>query len=309
MTDEPRRPERDAYADVGQAMRLAIERFLSGAEGRTLTRDARVFLAVLHLVASYSRLADRVYVAQISELAQIVGDVDERHTRRSLQKLHKLGAIDWQPSRGAGRQSWVSLPSHAADRPLVNTVAVANPAASGLSADDRAAERAAQEERVRGLWDAVVAHVERATIHPEARKEFARLVRVLEEHGATPAQVEERAKAYKRHPTLGRVMLTLPALVKWWEALASPTVDLYALTESWVRNVGWRFDDVDLVDELRDRLRRGAITRDQALELLELGRELRREFSQPDADPIEDFADVADLARGSLEQARRRDVA
>lgn len=99
---------RDPYVDVGRALRSSIASFLEG----TRDRRTRVFLAVLYLTASYSRITDRVYVAQIAELAAIPGDTAAdgyRHTRRALKELHDHGSIVWASSRGRGKQSSVSL--------------------------------------------------------------------------------------------------------------------------------------------------------------------------------------------------------
>ena len=92
---EHRPRERDRYVDVGIEMRAAIDRAIAAG---ALNRVARVFLAVVHLTPAYSRLNDpRVYVAQIAAIAKILGDVDERHTRRALATLaearrHRVGA-------------------------------------------------------------------------------------------------------------------------------------------------------------------------------------------------------------------------
>jgi hypothetical protein len=110
------RETRDQYAVVGTAMRASIERAIAAGG---LNRLARVYLAVLYLTASYSRLTDRVFVAQIAVVARIAGDVDERHTRRALSKLARLGVIGWEPSRGRKSASWVSLTPSAARRPLM----------------------------------------------------------------------------------------------------------------------------------------------------------------------------------------------
>jgi hypothetical protein len=75
------------------------------------------------------------------------------------------------------------------------------------------------KEQVEQVWEAVDREGMPAPIHPEARKEHARLVRVLAAHGATGADVSAVCRAYRGHKTLGEAMLTLPALVKWWQQL------------------------------------------------------------------------------------------
>ncbi len=142
--------------------REAIERFIEAAGPNRLTR---VFLAVEYFTALYSKskCGDRVYVAQIAAVARIPGDVDERHTRRALKKLHELGVIVWKPARGRGNPSWVSL---AADktRPLLAPVSggktgppgsrkpgqleIENPASGGPPTEK---DREEVREEVRGL--------------------------------------------------------------------------------------------------------------------------------------------------------------
>ena len=105
---------RDAYADVGAALRASIVQAI--AEGG-LNRLSRVYLAVLYLTASYSRLREpRVYVAQIADIAC----VDETVARKELNRLHRLGVLNWTPSRGRGKASAVGLPgSDLKNRPLL----------------------------------------------------------------------------------------------------------------------------------------------------------------------------------------------
>lgn len=85
---------RDSYADVGKAMRESIERAL--ADDTLTGRDWKVLGAILHELASYSRLSDRIHAARFSELT----GVDERGVRRSVVKLVDAGAIRREPSLG-----------------------------------------------------------------------------------------------------------------------------------------------------------------------------------------------------------------
>lgn len=110
------RGRRDAYPEACAAARAAIDRAL---ESGCVNRPMRVFLAVLKLTVFWSKRTERVYVAQIAAEARIPGDVDERHTRRELAKLHKLGVIRWEPGRGRGKASWLSLEKGAINRPLM----------------------------------------------------------------------------------------------------------------------------------------------------------------------------------------------
>lgn len=96
---------RDWYPDVCAAMRRAIER-----ANRVHLSDGerRVFNAVIMLTASWSKLSDHVYRAQIATLA---GNVSEKTASRALNKLDVLGIIVWQPVKGRRRKSLLGLPA------------------------------------------------------------------------------------------------------------------------------------------------------------------------------------------------------
>jgi hypothetical protein len=72
----------------------------------------------MHFTALYSRVWDRVYVAQIAAVAGL----DEHRTQKALAFWAACGVIEWRGSQGRGRQSWVSLRVSSAEktRPLVN---------------------------------------------------------------------------------------------------------------------------------------------------------------------------------------------
>jgi hypothetical protein len=99
---------RDRYADVGRALRLAIET-ATAAKPPLNGSDCRVLLAVIHLTASQSKLADRCYNARVAKLAGMGPDV--KRVARSLRKLADLGVIDYQPSERHGQRSRYALPS------------------------------------------------------------------------------------------------------------------------------------------------------------------------------------------------------
>src|SRR4051794_9104595 len=95
----PIQATRDQYTDVGRAFRASI----ASALEHVRHRETRVLLAVYWLTASYSRLTDRVYLAQIADVARIPGDNEGngyRHTRRALSALHQAGVVFWQGTRG-----------------------------------------------------------------------------------------------------------------------------------------------------------------------------------------------------------------
>jgi hypothetical protein len=96
--------DRAEYREVGAAMRQAIERAVT----ETLSPgETRTLLAVLHLVTSWSRLRDRVYVGEVRALTGL-GD---RHQRACLSRLAHLGIITWKPRQGHGVRSVLGLPA------------------------------------------------------------------------------------------------------------------------------------------------------------------------------------------------------
>jgi hypothetical protein len=114
------RGERDPYAAVMAAWRISIERAFATAQGREFPRAARVLIAAHHHTASRSKLWDAVFLAQLAELAQIAGDVDEKHTADFLHMWDRRGALIWQPSTKKGEPSWIGLPgSMARQLPLL----------------------------------------------------------------------------------------------------------------------------------------------------------------------------------------------
>jgi len=94
---------RARIGDVGAATRQAIDR----ANAASLTDgERRVFACVLALVASWTRLHDRVYVGQVADCARL----SERHTRDCLHRLAELAIVVWLPRRGKSVKSLLGLP-------------------------------------------------------------------------------------------------------------------------------------------------------------------------------------------------------
>jgi hypothetical protein len=106
--------ERDRYADVGMAMRSAIE--LALADDRLAINEARLLLAGLHMTGAYSRLAYPTYRDYLFDLAR----VNERQGQRGVNANHERGAMIWSPARGRGSMSFIGLPGwHEPRAPLV----------------------------------------------------------------------------------------------------------------------------------------------------------------------------------------------
>jgi hypothetical protein len=95
---------RDGYAVVGAATRQAITR----AVNASLTHgELRTLLAVIDLTSSWSRLGDRVYVADVAARARMT----PRHVRDCLTALATTGIITWAPRRGHSVRSYLALPA------------------------------------------------------------------------------------------------------------------------------------------------------------------------------------------------------
>ncbi len=109
---KPTRAPRASYAEAGAAMRRALQR----AGVNDLSRsDWRVLGAAIYLTASYSRTVDFIYVAQVVRLAGL----SERRAGESLRRLAAFGVIEWEPGRGRGKPSLLSLPPSGKGGPTV----------------------------------------------------------------------------------------------------------------------------------------------------------------------------------------------
>jgi hypothetical protein len=100
------RRNRDPYAEVGRAMRDAIDK---ATEHDLADGDWRVLVAVLAEVSSYSRLEDRVFVEAIASRAGLT----PRWTRDRLAHLAELGilVVDLRKGGSGSRpRSTVGLP-------------------------------------------------------------------------------------------------------------------------------------------------------------------------------------------------------
>ncbi len=95
---------RDPYADVGAAIRQAIDRAIAS---NLAGRDFRVLLAIISLVSSYSRLEEEGH--SVDEIAAKAA-LDRRHAQRCLRRLESAGAIIFRPGCGYGHRSTVGLP-------------------------------------------------------------------------------------------------------------------------------------------------------------------------------------------------------
>jgi hypothetical protein len=94
--------ERVKYAVAASAWRQAVER----ADAVELSLgDRKVLDRIGCLTSSYSRLADRVSVAQLTPTG-----MDVQTARRAVRKLAKFGIVNYKPGNGRGNLSVVGLP-------------------------------------------------------------------------------------------------------------------------------------------------------------------------------------------------------
>jgi phage replication O-like protein O len=101
---------RDSYAYVGASIREAQARAIEA--GDLVGRDWRVLLAIIALVASYSRTSDKITSQQIADAA----GMDVRHAKRSLARLIEHGIITRESTVGR-RPARTGLPT---PRPSLN---------------------------------------------------------------------------------------------------------------------------------------------------------------------------------------------
>jgi hypothetical protein len=104
---------RDAYADVGRAMRRSWD---TAIEAGATAHELAALGAVIYHLASYSRMSDRILLGHIATKAGIwTGPEDEcpawasQKAGARLRKLREFGAIDYRPSKGRGLASFVSM--------------------------------------------------------------------------------------------------------------------------------------------------------------------------------------------------------
>jgi hypothetical protein len=102
---------RDAYADVGAAIRQASAR---AAELRASAKCYRALLGVIEAVSSWSRLEDRIAVYKNETTAgESIAErqnLDNTDAGKALRWLAENGVIVYEPTRGRGRRSLVGLP-------------------------------------------------------------------------------------------------------------------------------------------------------------------------------------------------------
>jgi hypothetical protein len=109
--------DRVAYVQASRAAREAISRAATACEaGKIRPGDYRALTAVIAMTATYSKVRDKVFVAQLAEI--IYGTESREHVQRwmkrktgaSLGRLKAAEVIDYTPSSGPGERSEVSLP-------------------------------------------------------------------------------------------------------------------------------------------------------------------------------------------------------
>lgn len=99
------RRDRDGFVEAAQAMRSAIDAVLDLPD--LTAGEAKVFLAVLRDVVSWSRTWDAVTRSRLAETAR----VSTRTVTRAMKRLAEVGALVWHPSQDQGRPSVVEVGS------------------------------------------------------------------------------------------------------------------------------------------------------------------------------------------------------
>lgn len=103
--------ERVSFTEAGQVARAANRR---ANAVKLSVRDRKVLAAVIDLTATYSKIADRVYLAQVAAVAFGVDEAPPwmcEKARKSLRVLHEGDVVYSQAPRGRswGRQYVISL--------------------------------------------------------------------------------------------------------------------------------------------------------------------------------------------------------
>jgi hypothetical protein len=164
------RRNRDPYAEVGRAMRHAVDKAVAHGIGKG---EWRVLAAVLAEVSSYSRLTDRVFVKAIRDRAGL----SDRYTRSCLQKLGELDIliVDLrQGGSGPRPRSSVGLPQAAPSEP-VDQLELSEPvddASTGTNGEPQPAhlragnredrsekDQPAEKDRLAGISEYAAAHL------------------------------------------------------------------------------------------------------------------------------------------------------
>lgn len=104
--------DRDEYAEVGRAIRQAVQR---AVEHRVTACDTSTLLGVIAVVSSYSRLQTHASAREITSWTHF-------HYRSVLSSLGRLAALQppviiWRPARGQRHRSVAGLPAYVSERP------------------------------------------------------------------------------------------------------------------------------------------------------------------------------------------------
>ena len=239
--------ERVPYRVAGAATRLAHQRAREksiGLEGH------RALAAVLDHTTSYSKLSDHVPLGKLADAAGL----HRRNLSRALRELADAGIIEYEPGRGRGHKSWIGVPATEDQKvaDLHHLSRVADPELKGgrshtekvadcdqekvaLHARARSSEKKdhledqseknylqaapASESRHDELVEALfLACGYEDPLTKSAEGELHRAAKVLDEVGATFAEVVSRVVVYReRWP---EIRVAPSALAKWWPTLS-----------------------------------------------------------------------------------------
>lgn len=202
---------RVSYIVAGQAIRQAHGR-ARAASCSAAERD--VVAAVVELVATYSRLADRVSLERVAAAAG-------RHpktTGRALRHLAQLGVLVYQPGRGRARVSLVGLPTPEKGTPGDSLFSEPPaPERAEPPAEERVVDADAPEsflEAIDGLVPTSAQRSEWLKAYHESASGFLRCVEEAKREGRNPTALltdklrrgEHRGRGGSRRVTSAEVM-------------------------------------------------------------------------------------------------------
>lgn len=164
----------------------------------------------------------------VATLARETG-LSKRAVQYALKGLHDGGWLENRRGQGTNGTNLylAALPAHAQrGRPLSNVSEREGLTPSGATDDPPGAAAAPRSRAWTPVYDALLATIYgRRTadgMTREEKRQVALVARELHQAGATPADVAERVRRYRSHPTYAGVALTPMSLRRHWSEVAPP---------------------------------------------------------------------------------------
>ncbi|MHB8643891.1 MAG: hypothetical protein ACYDA3_13505 [Gaiellaceae bacterium] len=149
---------------------------------------------MIAVVSSWSRLEDRVYVADVAQVAQL----SDRQSRRCLERLATLGIIVWKPRRGKigngpGHRSLLGLPPEGQTGQLVRPLSTrVEPAPNGTTSSSQSGQIQAAKP------DAPDVRRPRRSPEKKPQEETTSAVRADRAHAAAEHEQDEQDEQDRR---------------------------------------------------------------------------------------------------------------